>query len=317
MNESAAFALLPWHGRRCAVTGAGGFIGTALCRKLRAYGAEVWGLSRRELNTDIVDHWRQCDVTDTNRLNMALTDARPEVVFHLASKVTGARSIDLVLPTLHDNLTGFVNVAVVASSVGCRRIVTMGSLQEPDQTLPAVPCSPYAAAKYAASCYARMFSEVFAIPVTIARTFMVYGPGQMDFTKVVPYILSQLFLGRVAELSSGRQRFDWVHVDDVAEALVAIGALSDQNGGTIDIGTGTLTSVADIAQTIVRHLGVPQLLKLGVIADRKREPTRCADAATTRLITGWEPRIDLESGLVQTADWFMQHFSHSSEAGVN
>jgi nucleoside-diphosphate-sugar epimerase len=298
------------------VTGVGGFIGDALCRGLRARGAQVWGLGRHAPDTGTVDHWWHCDIGDIGRVRTAFAEARPEIVFHLASTVTGARNIALVLPTLHDNLTSFVNVAVVAAGMGCRRIVTMGSLQEPDEALPAVPSSPYAAAKYAASCYARMFSEVFAVPVTIARTFMVYGPRQMDFTKLVPYTFSQLLRNRPAELSSGRQQFDWIHVDDVVSALIAIAAAPASDGRTIDVGTGRLTSVADVAGMIARQLGTPDLLKLGVLPDRTGEPTRCADVAAMRQLTGWEPRIDLETGVAQTAAWFKWYFAQAAGARV-
>ena len=82
----------------------------------------------------------------------------------------GSRALELVVPTLHDNLVGAVNVLVAAAEVGNVRVVGMGSLQEPDEPTGAgLPSSPYAASKYAASAYARMFAELYSLPATVAR----------------------------------------------------------------------------------------------------------------------------------------------------
>ena len=292
-----------WRARRCLVTGASGFIGTALCRRLDAAGAEVWGAGRRSGGPPNT-RWLVCDVTDRARVEDAMRTSRPDTVFHLASVVTGARKRDVVLPTLHANLTGFVNVALAASDQNCRRIVCMGSLQEPDQSLPAIPTSPYAAAKYAASCYARMLVEAFNVPIAIGRLFMVYGPGQSDFTKIVPYVLSQLLAGSKASLSTGAHPFDWVFVDDVCDALLAIAACDGAIGRTVDVGTGVLTQTIDVARGLGRRLNAIQLLDVGAIPDRVDEPARAADTAATKALTGWEARVGLNDGLDLTVKWF-------------
>src|SRR5262245_37009455 len=235
-----------WHGRRCVVTGAAGFIGAALCRRLTSSGAEVWGLGRKTSGPAGI-RWQVCDVTDRPRVEETIRACRPDAVFHLASIVTGARKVDVVLPTLHGNLVGFVNVALAAAEAGSRRILCMGSLQEPDQALPAIPSSPYAAAKFAASCYARMLVDVFGLPITIARPLMVYGAGQADLTKLVPHVLSRLLARQRAPLSKGTHPFDWVYVDDVCDALLAIASNEKAIGRTVDVGTGVLTPVIDVA----------------------------------------------------------------------
>jgi nucleoside-diphosphate-sugar epimerase len=284
------------------VTGAAGFIGSALCSFLSRAGAEVWGAGRRPRGPTA--RWLSCDVTDRAQVEAALQAARPEVVFHLASVVSGARKLDVVLPTLHGNLVSFVNVALAAAEMKCARIVCMGSLQEPDQALPAIPSSPYAAAKYAASCYARMLANVFDVPVVIARPLMVYGPGQSDLTKLVPQVLSRLLAGGRAPLSTGVQPFDWVYIDDVCEALLAIGSSDRVIGRTIDVGTGVLTPVIDVARGIARRLNAVDRLDVGAIPDRIGEPTRAADTETTRSLTGWRARFGLEEGLDLSVEWF-------------
>jgi UDP-glucose 4-epimerase len=289
-------------GVRCVVTGANGFIGTALCQRLLAAGAQVHGLCRQPVQPH-PRHWLRCDVRDAEQVKTTFAQLRPQLVFHLASIVSGSQSIEMVLPMLQVNLAGFAHVALAASEVKCERVITIGSSMEPDMMLPAVPSSPYAASKFAASCYARMFSEIYNLPIVIARVMMVYGPRQMDTSKLVPYIGSQLVKGRAAELSSGLQQFDWIYIDDVIDALLAIATRPGLNGHSVDVGTGTLSSVADIAHGIALRFGRVDLLRLGAIPNRKAEPTRAADVARTAAVLEWRPRVGLEEGLDRTAAW--------------
>ena len=298
-----------WHGQSCVVTGAAGFIGTALCRELAARGAQVHGLSRRRHDDGTVAAWHECDVTDLARVRQLFGTLRPQYVFHLASRVTGSCSLDLVLPILHDNLLGQVHVLSAAAEQGSPRVVCLGSLQEPDLELRKAPGSPYGAAKFAASAYARMFAEVFALPVSIARPFMVYGPGQLDLTKLVPHVATQILKGESASLSSGRSAFDWVYVDDVVDALLSVAAEPAAVGKTVDIGCGVLTSVREVASGIAQRLGRPQALQLGAIADRGLEQTRCADVAATAQLIGWRPRVELAIGLDRTVEWYRERFA--------
>src|ERR1700752_3747650 len=119
---------------RCAVTGANGFIGQALCRRLLSEGAEVHALSRSEPAEKFFSSWRRCDVADARQVRDAMNACRPQVVYHLAAIVSGSRAMDLVMPTLTTNLAGTVNVLLTAAELKCTRVVCLGSLQEPDES---------------------------------------------------------------------------------------------------------------------------------------------------------------------------------------
>ena len=120
----------------------------------------------------------------------------------------GRRSpdFDLVLPAYRSLLTSTVNLLVAGTEIGCRRIVLSGSFTEPvpGRTNPN-PSSPYAAAKWAASGYGRMFHSLFQTPVVILRPFMVYGPAQAP-SKLIPSVISSLLSGNSPRISSGKQR---------------------------------------------------------------------------------------------------------------
>lgn len=83
-----------------------------------------------------------------------------------------------------------------------------------------------------------MFHALYKVPVTLARLFMVYGPGQKDLKKLVPYVILARLQGEDVKLSSGTRPVDWVYVDDVVEGLVRMSRQAGVAGQRIDLGTG-------------------------------------------------------------------------------
>src|SRR6266511_1024797 len=124
MNSSVQFL-----GQKILVTGASGFIGAHLCRRLCSVGAEVHGTSRTKgAGNKNGMYWWQADLAETEMVQKLLTTLRPDVIFHLASYVTGTRAVDAVMPMFQSNLASTVNLLTIANDVGCRRILLAGSL---------------------------------------------------------------------------------------------------------------------------------------------------------------------------------------------
>jgi UDP-glucose 4-epimerase len=292
-------------GRRVLVTGAAGFIGAALCRALARSGAEVHGVSRSHREGGGV-RWWSADLAEPEAAGDVLRNVRPDVVFHLASHVSGDRAVGAVLPTVRDNLLSTVNLLTAACEQDGPRVVLAGSMEESDPGGPdAVPVSPYAAAKSAATGYARMFQALYGLPVVSLRVFMVYGPGQRDDTKLIPYVTTTLLRDEQPRLSSGTREVDWVYVDDVVAAFLAAAAATPP-GTPVDVGTGELTTVRAVVERIARLVGSDAEPQFGALADRPMERRRVADAARTRELIGWEPETPLDDGLARTVQWFRE-----------
>ena len=296
-----------WSGTRCLVTGAAGFIGSALCAALQRRGASVCGAGRRAPDVPGLEVSAACDVGELDQVRDLFRQVKPDVVFNCASKVTGARDLEVVHPTMRDNLLGAVHVLLAAAEEGGAHVVSFGSLQEPDDLSGSeIAPSPYAAAKLAASAYGRMFAELYDLPVSVARLYMVYGPGQRDYTKVVPYVLKRLLSGEPARMSSGSQPFDWIFIDDAVDAVLALAASDERTGRRVDLGTGTLTTVRDIVSGIAHRLDLEHLLEFGAIPDRRLEPVRKADIETTAGAIGWRPAVAVDEGLDRTVAWYRE-----------
>ena len=140
-------------GTRVLVTGARGFLGSHLCRALVGAGADVAAVSRTAHSGEpTAVRWWQCELEDFAQAEELVGQAQPDVIFHLGGRVSAAPDPSLVLPTFHSLLTTSVNLLTLAARRACRRVVFVGSLEEPYGAAAedATPASPYGAAKWAA-----------------------------------------------------------------------------------------------------------------------------------------------------------------------
>jgi nucleoside-diphosphate-sugar epimerase len=291
-------------GVRVLVTGARGFLAAPLRAQLVRAGAELHALSRKPpAETDGARWWQGvCDDGETARRLFA--EIRPELVYHLAGDVGAAPDAARVLPTFQSLLASTVHALDAALEVGCQRVVLAASLTEPDDTRTSpTPGSPYAAAKWAASGYGRMFQALYGLEVVSVRPFMVYGPGQAP-SKLVPSVIRALCADAAPRLSSGRSEADWVFVDDVVDGLLSAGTASYPGPASIDLGSGRLVSIREVVETIRGLLGTEIAPLYGALPDRPFERPRVADLADARQRLGWEPRVDLRDGLARTIEAF-------------
>ena len=301
MNMSNTF----WPQQRVLVTGGSGFLGSHLCRRLVDCGAEVHATSRVErAQCDSEPRWRQADLADIGVARRLVSEVRPDIVYHLAGSVTVVPGKEFVLPTFHSLLTSTVNLLAAVTEIGCRRLILCGSLDEPQaQRGEVTPSSPYAAAKWAASGYGRMFQALYGTPVVVLRTFMTYGPCQ-DMGKLIPSVILSLQEGRSPRLSSGRWQADWIYVDDVIDGFLAAAQRPDIEGCTLDLGSGTLISVRAIVEQLVEIMRPSVQPLFGALPDSPLKPECSADVVDSEEKLGWRPATPLSTGLLKTVEWF-------------
>ena len=293
------------HNLKILVTGGGGFIGGHLCRRLCDSNGEVHATSRghRPTTDGIGPIWWRADMSDLFDARRVFSAVKPDIVYHLSGAVGASPDLELVLPTYQSLLTSVVNVLVLATEMSCRRIVLVGSLTEPSSGLAdPTPHSPYAAAKWAAGSYGRMFHSLYQTPVVILRPFMTYGPGQAT-NKLIPSVILSLLRGEMPKLSSGRVKADWVYIADVIEGFVLAATASEIDGRTIELGSGSLVSIRDIVQRLITVTGARITPLFGTRPDRPGEQERVADTAAASKLLGWRATTVLDSGLLHTVNW--------------
>jgi UDP-glucose 4-epimerase len=291
-------------GQNILITGASGFLGKHLRRRLESLDVELHLVSRREQSSSRPNTcWWQGDCADNHFVQNVVKQVRPAVIFHLAGNATGQRELKFVLPTYHDNLTATINVLTAATENGVSRIVLAGSLEEPSAEEEVIPSSPYAAAKWGCSTYARMFHALYGTPVVIPRIFMTYGPLVENRKKLVPYVIQSFLHDEAPMLSNGDRFIDWIYVEDVIDGLVRMAAIQGIEGETFDLGSGVLISIRDLVARIARLTQASVAPVFGALPQRQMEQERVADVAKTSARLAWEPRVGLEEGLSQTIEW--------------
>lgn len=251
------------------ITGAAGFIGSALANQLAREGHQVRGLDDlstgdpQALAPDV--HFTRGDVNDRPKLWTLLQDV--DVVYHLAARVSVPESILYPRDYNNVNVGGTVALMEAIRDVGVRRVVltssgaVYGSLatQTLTETLTPNPRSPYAVSKLAAEYYVRTIGNLWSIETVSLRIFNAYGPGQhlpASHPPVVPHYLKQALRGgTLVAHGDGSQTRDYVYVDDVVSALVAAATAPNINGLVINVGSGTETSIAELIQTVLDVTG--------------------------------------------------------------
>jgi nucleoside-diphosphate-sugar epimerase len=297
-------------GRRLLVTGATGFIGARICRSALDAGAIVHAVSRTPHDNDGDLRWEQGDLTEEAVARELVRRVEPDVVLHLASEVSGGRDLGLVLPMLRGNLLAAVNLMVACAEAGRPRVVLAGSMEEPDLgDANAVAQSPYAVAKWGQLAYARHFQALHELPVVHLRVFMVYGPGQLDLRKLVPYVTVSLLRGHAPKLTSGGRAVDWIFVDDVVDAFLRAAVAPEAAGGSFDVGSGELVTARSLVERLAEVVGGDAAPEFGAIADRPLERIRAADPSAAAAALGWRPRIALDDGLAQTVAFYRSWLS--------
>lgn len=307
--------------RRVLVTGATGFIGWHLCKALVTLGAEVHGVSRTASTENLPRgcQTRKVDLRDYATVKTTLSELQPELIYHLAGLVTAQQDIALVLPMLQHNLLTTVHLLLAATEVGCDRFVCVGSSEEGldgEEKPNRVPSSPYAAAKAAASLYAKMFHRLYNLPLVLVRPYMVYGPRQ-EKTKLLPYTILSLLQREPPQLSSGRRVCDFIYVLDVVRGLLKAGIEPQVIGETVDLGTGSGNYIQDVVNLLVEMTGSEIKPVFGAIPDRIGESSQVADREKTKRLLGWEPLCSLRDGLTETVAWYRAEMEEKSKNGTS
>ena len=292
------------------VTGAAGFLGSTLANRLAREDHQVRGLDDlsagdpARMNPDVL--FTRGDVTDRPKLWTLLQDV--DCVYHLAAKVSVPES--MLYPREYNiiNVGGTVSVMEAMRDVGVRRVVLIssGAIYGDQGEQPLMegthpdPRSPYAVSKLAAEHYVRTIGALWGIETVALRVFNAYGPGQplsVAHPPVIPHFLRQAARsGTLVIHGKGEQTRDFVYLDDVVEAMVAAATAPTIDRLTINVGSGSETSVKELSQQVLEAVGskAEWIFK----EDQDPGPSRmCSDIRLAKEKLGYQPHYNLQEGL--------------------
>jgi nucleoside-diphosphate-sugar epimerase len=299
------------------VTGATGFVGSHLVRKLVQQGHDVHILCRQASNfwrlTDILGQVsrHEADLRDASLLNDIVKSVHPRYIFHLASATVVAGSTASSNELVNVNLQGTINLLQACDQISYDGIVCTGDSFEYSPSFEPLredgecrPESLHGLTKLAATLHGMAIAKT-GRPVVSLRLFSTYGPGDNP-ARLVPRVIAGAMNNTPILLSRPQIARDWIFIDDVASIYIEAAHRADQlAGGVFNVGSGEKRDLGEIADLILRLTKSTAELRWGVFnAPAHDAHPWIADTITTLHNFTWRPKVGLEEGLSLTvADW--------------
>jgi nucleoside-diphosphate-sugar epimerase len=320
------FGRLP-RSARVFVTGASGFIGSHLVRRLVSNGVEVHALTSTVssiyplrlvgVRERIALH--EASLVDRGAIQAVVEEIRPSHVFHLGAYTHVGKSWLRMDECVQVNVQGTVNLLEALERTGYRRFVNIGTseiygdIPSPFREDAIVhPVSPYAASKHAAETFCQMFQRSRGSPIVMLRPFNAYGPAQTA-DRVIPEIILRALRHDALRMTEGHQTREFNYVEDVVDGIVRAGAVGGIEGELLNIGCEEDISIRDLALLILDRLGNAIEPRFGALQGRPAEIwTMRSDSSRARELLGWKPRHTLADGLERTIEWFRSELSNDS-----
>jgi CDP-glucose 4,6-dehydratase len=320
-----------WRDRRVFVTGATGLIGFWLMQDLLAAGAQIIVLSltpdlpagfcgasdRRQVSLV------QGNVEDYSMLERALGEHAADTVFHLAAQPIVNEAQRCPLPTFETNIRGTYHLleACRVHADRVRRVVLASSDKAygPPEQLPcteAMPVQgrhPYAVSKSCADLIAQAYHHTYGLPVAILRCANVYGGGDLNWSRIVPYTIRCLLDGRRPVLrSDGQSVRDYLYVKDVSRGYLRTAeCLADPSvpGQAFNVSLERPLTVLELVKTIQQLMNCPHLAPEVQNTASGEIHAQYLSAARAHRVLNWQPQFTLEQGLNETIAWYREYLA--------
>jgi UDP-glucose 4-epimerase len=312
--------------KRVLITGATGFVGANLSRRLLYDGHEIHLLVRPDHITWRLEAIRphvclhKVDLQNASMLTQVITQIRPDWVFHLAAY--GAYSSQVEIGRIiQTNFIGTVNLVEACLKTGFDVFINTGSSSEygfkdypPSEKDWLEPNSHYAVSKASATLYCRYIAQSCGVHLPTLRLYSVYGPYE-EPTRLLPTLILKGMQGQFPPLVNPEIARDFIYVDDVEEVYLLAAIQPKQEVGAVyNVGTGIQTPLWKIVEMARQMFKISAEPIWGSMPNRHWDTkVWVANNNKIKAELGWEPRHTLEQGFGQMVNWFydnpgMRHF---------
>ena len=317
---------MSWRGRTVLVTGATGVVGSWLCQRLVAEGAELvvlvrdWDPRSELVRGGTIQQARvvQGALEDYASLERALSEHEVDAVFHLGAQAIVGVALRSPLLTFESNIRGTYNLLeacrihrdlvrniVVASS---DKAYGDSDLLPYTEDMPLQGRHPYDVSKSCTDLLAHTYAHTYGLPVAIARCGNIYGGGDLNWSRIVPGTIRAALENRPPVLrSDGSNVRDYIYVEDVVEAYLALAARSHEagiRGEAFNFSPESRVPVLAITRAVLKAMGREDLQPLVEGTARAEIQDQYLDSAKARGRLGWKPTHDLAAGLAKTLPWY-------------
>lgn len=315
---------------RVLITGATGFIGSHVARRLVRDGIEVGIVKRTSSDVrrikDILSSVAcfDLDLSDGEALRRAIRDFSPDAILHLAMHYAVDHAPADVPKLVGTNVLGAIHLLDAARELPDVFFVntstffvyreSRGPVRE---DAPLAPFNLYSLTKIHAEEACGYFSGHDGLRVATLRLSAPYGPGD-HARRLIPFLVESYLQGESPAMTSGEQRWDYVFIEDVVDAYAALLRAPTPPGRheIFNVGSGEVVSAREIGDRLAAILDATAAPRWGATPQRPHEVMfRAVDIGKARKVLGWEPRVRIfDEGLAKTAEWVQRQFREEGAA---
>lgn len=303
---------------RILITGATGFLGAHLLKRLADGNSDVVALIRDHVTEPALSTIERYvtvvrgDVTDQRALERILAEYETETVFHLAAQSQVGTGAVAPTSTLETNIKGTWSVLEAARRIGkCKRIVVASSDKAYGnaaklpytESMPLAGSYPYDVSKSCADLIAQSYVRTYELPVVVVRCSNIYGPGDLNWNRLIPAAIRALLSKSKPVLrGDGFMKRDYLYIDDAVAGYIAAARYAGESVA-FNLGTGIPLTAREVVMEITEAMGLNVKPEIEETASREIDH-QWMDVALARRELKWAPNVGFRDGIARTIAWY-------------
>jgi len=320
-----------WKNKKVLITGFEGFLGTHLTKELVSCGARIYGLDLKARPKETIltpAIYKKIKVIKGDVANYAflkdlIRNENIEIVFHLAAEAIVEKGHKTPLKAFKSNICGTWSLLEACRCVGNLEAIIVASSDKAygsHRNLPykenftLIGNHPYDVSKSCADLITNTYFHTYGLPVAITRCGNIYGPGDFNFSRLIPDAMRSIVLGKILKIrSDGTFVRDYVYIDDIVSGYIRIAELLKErklSGEAFNLSDENPLSVVKLLKQIDGLNLCGRRLKYKIMNTAKYEiKEQYLSSEKARSILGWKPKHRLEESLKKTAKWYAEYFN--------
>ena len=302
--------------KKAVVTGANGFVGTAVCKELSNNGIKVIAIVRSEsvdtssiMSLDNVEI-QVCDLDNIHNLPKLINERDIDCFYHFAWDGTSG-SLRSDAPKQINNIKHASNAVIASKGLGCKRFVYAASIMEYEiintmrENIPPIPCEIYSVAKLCADYICKILARDCGIEYISGLITNIYGPGEIS-QRFINKTIRKMLINEHCSFTNGEQTYDFIYIDDAAKAFRAIGE-NGVDGKSYYVGSLNPRPLKEFINTMKNEIDPELSIGLGELPSRLTAMSYASfDINALKKDTGFEPSVSFEDGIRRTISWLKE-----------